>query len=107
VAFDVYEHVAGNWFYRMKQSIWSQRHYFGWVKRFREVLVAPQADVFAAYSAPEIVERRKAYNRHYMRRGIPRVLATYMPWYDPAKVDLPDEFQAARDHYSRSARALS
>lgn len=107
VAFDVYEHVVGSWFYRMKQSIWSQRHYFQWVKRFRDVLVAPQGEIFAAYSAPEIVARRKAYNRHYMRRGMPRVLATYMPWYDPAKVDLPQEFQAAREHYSKSALALS
>lgn len=107
VAFDVYEDVVGSWFYRMKQSIWSQRHYFQWVKRFRDVLVAPQGEVFAAYSAPEIVARRKAYNRHYMRRGLPRILATYMPWYDPAKVDLPQEFQAAREHYSKSALALS
>ncbi len=107
VAFDVYEHVVGSWFYRMKQSIWSQRHYFQWVKRFRAVLVAPQSEVFAAYSAPEIVARRKAYNRHYIRRGLPRVLATYMPWYDPAKVDLPREFQEAREHYSKSALALS
>jgi hypothetical protein len=31
------------------------------------------------------------------------VLATYMPWYNPAKVDLPEEFQIAREHYSRTA----
>lgn len=107
VAFDVYEHVVGSWFYRMKQSIWSQRHYFAWVKRFRDVLVAPQGELFAAYETPEIVAQRKAFNKHYLSRGIPRVLATYMPWYNPAKVDLPVEFEAARDHYSRTALATS
>jgi uncharacterized protein len=107
VAFDIYEHVVGSWFYRMKQSIWSQKHYFAWVKRFQKILVAPQAELFEAFAAPEIVARRKAYNRHYMRLGIPRVLATYLPWYDPAKVDLPLQFEAAREHYSHVATALA
>ena len=103
VAFDVYEHIVGSWFYRMKQSLLSQKHYLGWVKRFRDVLVAPQGELFAAYDTPEIRARRKAFNNHYLRRGIPRVLATYMPWYNPAKVDLPEQFQIAREHYSRTA----
>ena len=107
VAFDVYEHVVGSWFYRMKQSIWSQKHYFSWAKRFQKILVAPQADLIASYATPEITARRKAYNNHYMRRGIPRVLKTYMPWYDPSKVDLPPQFEAAREHYSHIAIALS
>jgi predicted metal-dependent hydrolase len=103
VAFDVYEHIVGSWFYRMKQSLWSQKHYMGWVKRFQTVLVAPQGELFARYNTPEIAARRKAYNSHYLKRGIPRVLATYMPWYNPAKVDLPEQFQTAREHYSRTA----
>jgi predicted metal-dependent hydrolase len=107
VAFDVYEHVVGSWFYRMTQSIWSQKHYFAWVKRFQKILVAPQADLIASYATPEITSRRKAYNKNYMRRGIPRVLKTYMPWYDPSKVDLPPQFEAAREHYSNIATALS
>lgn len=107
VAFDIYEHVVGSWFYRMKQSIWSQKHYFAWVKRFQKILVAPQADLIASYATPEVTARRKAYNKHYMRRGIPRVLNTYMPWYDPSKVDLPPQFEAAREHYSHIATALS
>ena len=107
VAFDIYEHVVGSWFYRMKQSIWSQRHYFAWVKRFRAVLVAPQSELIEAYNTPEIVARRKAYNRHYMRRGLPRVLGTYMPWYNPAKVDLPGAFEDARAHFSKTALAVS
>lgn len=107
VAFDIYEHVVGSWPYRLKQSLWSQRHYFGWVKRFKDVLMAPQADLIAAYQTPEIVAARKAYNKHYLRRGLPRLLGTYMPWYNPAKVDLPEAFQAARRHYSAAATALS
>lgn len=107
VAFDIYEHVVGSWFYRMKQSLWSQGHYMRWVKRFRDVIAAPYADLIAAYNAPEIAARRKAFNKHYLRRGLPRVLGTYMPWYNPAKVDLPEQYEAARRHYSDAALALS
>lgn len=107
VAFDVYEHVVGSWFYRMRMSLWSQKHYFAWVKRFADVMKAGEEDLFARYETPEIVAERKAFNRHYMRRGLPRVLATYMPWYNPAKVDLPPQYEDARVHYSHVATALA
>lgn len=107
VAFDVYEHIVGSWIYRMKQGLWSQKHYFGWVKRFQAVLEAPEQELIARYQTPEIVAERKAYNRHYMRRGLPRVLSTYMPWYNPAKADLPQQYEDARVHYSHVATALS
>jgi predicted metal-dependent hydrolase len=107
VAFDVYEHVVGSWFYRMRMSLWSQKHYFKWVKRFAAIMKANEAELFARYQTPEIIAERKAFNRHYMRRGLPRVLTTYMPWYDPAKVDLPVAYEDARVHYSHVATALT
>ncbi len=107
VAFDVYEHVVGSWFYRMRMSLWAQKHYMGWVNRFADVMKAGEADLFARYQTPEIVAERKAFNRHYLRRGIPRVLATYLPWYDPSKVDLPPQYEDARVHYSHVATALA
>lgn len=107
VAFDVYEHVAGGWLRRVRAAMWAQRHYFRWVKRFQNVLAAPQAELFARYQTPEIVAERKAYNRRYMRKGLPLVLATYLPWYDPARVALPAEFEAARRHYNETAIALA
>lgn len=107
VAFDVYEHVVGSWFYRMRMSLWSQRHYMGWVKRFAAVMMVGEEELFARYQTPEIVADRKAFNRDYLRRGLPRVLATYMPWYDPAKIDLPTQYEDARVHYSHVATALA
>lgn len=107
VAFDVYERIVGSWFYRLRMSLWSQRHYMGWVRRFAEVMKAGEGELFARYQSPEIVAERKAFNRRYMRRGLPRVLATYLPWYDPAKVDLPPQYEDARVHYSHVAAALA
>jgi predicted metal-dependent hydrolase len=107
VAFDVYEHVVGNWFYRVRKSLWAQGHYMGWVNRFKAVLKAPQAELFARYDTPELAAERKAFNRRYLSLGMPRVLNTYMPWYNPAKVGLPPEFEQARGHYSHVAAALA
>ncbi len=107
VAFDVYDHVAGNWFYRVRKSLWAQGHYMGWVNRFKAVLKAPQTELFARYDTPELAAERKAFNRRYLSLGLPRVLNTYMPWYNPAKVGLPEEFEQARGHYSHVAAALA
>lgn len=107
VAFDIYEHVVGDWFYRVKTGLWAQKHYVGWVNRFKKVMVDAEGELIARYQTPEIVAARKAYNKHYWGRALPRILGTYMPWYNPARVDLPPEFEAARDHYSAVAAALS
>lgn len=107
VAFDVYEHVVGGWLGRVRSALWAQRHYAGWVKRFQKVLEAPQADLIARHKTPEALARKAAFNRRYMRRALPRAMGTYMPWYNPARVDLPPQYEDARLHYSHVAAALS
>lgn len=107
VAYDVFEHVVGSYFYRMTTGVWAQGHYLKWVKRFEQVLSSAVPELFEQYQTPEIVAERKAFNRHYLRRALPRIFGTYMPWYNPAKVDLPPQFEAARNHYSHVATALS
>jgi predicted metal-dependent hydrolase len=107
VAFDIYEHVVGDWFYRVKTGLWAQKHYVGWVNRFKKVMVDAEGELIARYQTPEIVAARKAFNKHYWGRALPRILGTYMPWYNPAKVDLPPEYEAARLHYSDVATALA
>lgn len=107
VAFDVYEHLVGGWLGRVRSALWAQGHYAGWVKRFQAVLMAPQADLIARHATPAARARKRAFNRRYMRRALPRALGTYMPWYNPARVDLPAEYETARVHYSHVALALS
>lgn len=107
VAFDVYEHIVGSWFYRMRTAIWAQRHYFKWVNSFKAVLKAPEVDLFERYNAPDIVARRKAYQKAYGKAALPKILGTYMPWYNPAKGDMPPQYEDAREHYSHVAIELS
>jgi hypothetical protein len=88
-------------------AIWAQRHYFKWVNRFKQVLVAPETELFARYDAPEIAARRKAYQKSYNKAALPRILGTYLPWYNPEKGAMPSQYDESRAHYSHVAIALS
>lgn len=103
VAFDVLHAVGGGYFYRIAHQFWAQAHYFKWVKRFADVMRDADPDLFASYDRPEIVAARKAFNKRYWRRAMPRILATYLPSYSPRDVRLSPEFEAARQRYSSMA----
>lgn len=103
VAFDVYHAVGGKYLYRLKNQLWAQGHYFKWVKRFADVMRAADPDLFAAYDQPEIARARKAWNRRYWTRALPRILKTYLPSYTPRDVPLGQGFAAAQQRYSAMA----
>lgn len=107
VAFDVYHHVHGSYFYRVKTGLWAQRHYFAWVERFASIMRTAEADLIARYQTPEIIAERTAYNRAFRRRSTPMLLATYMPWYNPAKVKVPAAFAAAQQQFTARATSLA
>lgn len=100
VAFDIFHAVGGRYPYRVINQIRAQRHYFGWVNRFKAVMKAADAELFARYDNPESAAVRSAFNKGYYKRALPKMLATYMPWYNPRKLDLPPAFEAARQQYS-------
>lgn len=100
VAFEVLHAVGAGYLYRVGHQIWAQGHYFKWVKRFADVLKSADADQFARFTAPDVVAERKAFNKRYWGKAIPRILATYMPGYDPRKVTLPAQFGEAQARYS-------
>jgi len=100
VAFDVFHAVGGSYPYRLFNQIRAQAHYLGWVKRFKAVMKAADAELFARYDNPESAAVRKAFNAAYGKRVLPKLLATYMPWYNPRRIDLPPAYEAARERYS-------
>ncbi len=107
VAFDVYHHVHGSYLYRLKTGLWAQRHYFRWVERFASIMRNAEVELIARYQTPEIIAERKAYNRAFRRRSLPMLLATYMPWYNPAKVRLPAAFATAQQQFTAMATSLA
>jgi hypothetical protein len=100
VAFDVYHAIGGRYLYRVRNQIWAQMHYFKWVKRFADVLKAADEETIRRYDTVEAKRTRKAFNRAYWRRALPRILATYLPGYDPRRITLGEGFEAAQRRYS-------
>lgn len=105
VCFDVYEKVVGDYLYRTRMSLWFQRHYFAWCRRFAAAMIEADPGVLARYDTPEWAAVRKRRAALYQRDYLPRLLGTFMPWYDPARVRLPAGFEAARQDFT--ARAVS
>lgn len=105
VCFDVYEHVVGDYLYRTRTSLWFQKHYFDWCGRFAREMIAADPQTIARYDTPEWAAVRKRRASTYRKDYLPRLLGTFMPWYNPARVRLPDGFEAARADFT--ARAVS
>lgn len=106
VCFDVYETLVGDYLYRTRMSRWFQTHYFGWCGRFASAMIAAEPGILEAYDTPEWRAVRKARRTRYMRDYLPRLIGTYMPWYNPARVTLPRDFQAARDVFTAQAASV-
>jgi predicted metal-dependent hydrolase len=106
VCFDIYDQVVGDYFYRTKMSLWFQRHYIGWCKRFAGEMIVADPEAIGAYDTPEWAQVRKRRARRYYRGYFPRLLGTFMPWYDPAKLSLPAGFQTARETYTALAQSV-
>ncbi|MFN9926165.1 MAG: metal-dependent hydrolase [Phenylobacterium sp.] len=103
VCFDVYDRLVGDWVYRTRMSLWFQRHYYGWCQKFAAAMIAADPEMIARYQTPEWAQVRKARMARYQRAYLPRLLATFMPWYNPARVKLPGQFQLARETYTALA----
>ena len=103
VCFDVYDAVVGDYFYRTRMSRFFQRHYFGWCQRLAGAMIEADPEAIARFDTPEWKKVRKARLARYQRAFLPRFLATYLPWYNPARVALPRGFQGARETYSALA----
>ncbi len=105
VCFDAYETVVGDYLYRTRMSLWFQRHYFAWCRRFAGAMLEAEPGLVAQYQTPQWAAIRKARQSAYYRRYWPRYLATFLPWHHPGRIKLPEAFEPARSAYS--ALALS
>ena len=107
VCFDAFKHAAGaGYWYRLKTSLWAQGHYLGWCQKFATAMVEADPETMARYNTPGQKALRAKRLRTYLWHLLPRQLATYMPWYDPASVRLPTQFEPARQTYSALAASI-
>ena len=104
VAFDVYDHVVGGYFYRVAAGFYAQWHMGSWVARVTRYMIGADTESLARYGGIERrVERGGMRRRAALRGLLPRVLPTYLPWYTPAKIEFTEEMRALASRYSEMA----
>lgn len=100
VAFDAYQALGKGWWYRVRVGRWAQRHYLAYVSRFHRCFLDADSERVARMETPQLAAERAAFQKAFTRLVRPRLLATFLPWYNPARVQLPAEFESIRSHFS-------
>ena len=103
VAFEVYEHVYGGYFYRLFVGLWAQWHFLSRGLRLARCMAAADPESFALAANSKSRKARNARNLKLLVCAWPKIMSIYMPWYNPRKVKLPALFYQAQEQYSQLA----
>jgi len=105
VAFDVYEHVAKGYLYRLFVGWFAQRHLNRFVLRAARVLTDHDPAAFRARygGARRAWARLRPLIGLLARRLLPRILATYLPWYTPHRIPTPEGVRLLLEKYTAPA----
>lgn len=108
VAFDVYHHVAGGYLYRLGVGLFAQAHLLRFLIRATLAMVADSGELLERMGgAPAHQRRWRALNRRVLPKLLPKVLRTYLPWYDPARLEMPAPVRAWAERFTREAAATA
>jgi predicted metal-dependent hydrolase len=103
VAFDVYDHVCGGYFYRLVVGAWAQWHFTRWIRRATKYMlqVSPQpkrsAAAMSEKKAAPLIRPRSA------RSLLPGLLRIYLPNYTPHNVNIAPGIQVLAEKYTKMA----
>jgi predicted metal-dependent hydrolase len=108
VAFDVYDHIYGDYFYRLRWGFFGQRHMFRWIDKVARYMLETDTESFAKYGGHEGRRARQRMQARAAIRGLlPKLLATYLPWYTPQNIRFTAEMKALGDRYTAMAVSVS
>ncbi|MBE9539659.1 MAG: metal-dependent hydrolase [Proteobacteria bacterium] len=96
VTFDVYDHLYGDYFYRLFVGIYAQWHFFRYVDRFAKLIKDndPQPQGQRVTFVQELMIKCAWYGR---------VLRTYLPWYNPKNLKIPKSHNRHSREFSEQA----
>ena len=104
VAFDVYEHVAGGYAYRVVVGMYAQWHLLRFVVRATEAMLAADPTLMERYGGEAAHRRRmRRLNGILVNHLLPKVIRTYAPWYTPHRIEMPAEARAHAARYAAEA----
>lgn len=104
VAFDVYQHVHGRYFHRLRVGTWAQWHMASWIGRVARHIARHDPRAAGIRSDPTLRGKRRLNTRRLILQLLPRVLRTYLPGYTPHRIPMTAEMQALAAQYT--ARAI-
>ncbi|MGH0032348.1 MAG: metal-dependent hydrolase [Myxococcota bacterium] len=107
VAFDVYEHVVGDYLYRLRVGLFAQWHMLRWCLRAQRYMLGADRGLLERHGGAA-GRRRRAWEQIRTRapKLLARVLPTYTPWYTPHRIEMPEGMQALQDRYDAMALRL-
>jgi predicted metal-dependent hydrolase len=102
VAFDVYKHVFGGYFYRLVVGLFAQWHLCRFVSRVADAMQNTDREAFRAKYGGRAAAwaRTRPHLLQMAKLFVPKVLATYLPWYTPHNIEMPDAAKALANHYA-------
>ena len=93
----------GGYFYRLFVGMYGQYHFFKYVFRFAKFIKnnCPASD--APRDSVKKSRSQKDLERKALFSLLGKVLKTYLPWYNPAKLEIPKMHSAMSAQYSEEA----
>jgi predicted metal-dependent hydrolase len=103
VAFDVYDHVCGGYFYRLAVGAWAQWHFTRWIRRATQYMlkVSPPPKRTAVAMSEEKAE--PMIRPRSVGSLLPGLLRIYLPNYTPHNVNIAPGIQVLAEKYTKMA----
>jgi len=103
VTFNIYDHLFGNYFYRLFVGMYAQYHYFNYVFRFARFIKANQPQPGTVSTATKAAQSIRPRGVAAAMSLLGSLLSTYLPWYNPANIKLPQKIAELSTRYSNDA----
>jgi len=106
VAFDIYDHVCGGYFYRVVAGLYAQWHMSSFIGRVtRYMLKADPAAIERCGGKEGARARRQKAVPELRKHFLPKWLKTYLPSYTPHDIPFEAELEEMATQYSALARS--
>jgi predicted metal-dependent hydrolase len=107
VAFDVYDHVCGGYFYRLATGTWAQWHMAHWIRRVARYMLETDPRIMADYGGARGRRERMRDARKRWHRLLPNLRKTYSPRYTPHNIAFTEDMKMLAKAYTDRAVRIS
>jgi predicted metal-dependent hydrolase len=108
VAFDVYQHLCDSYFYRVCMGLFAQWHMARFIRRAARLMLEADPEVLAKHGGRAGHRRRRRMQaRMALRRLLPDVLRTHLPWYTPHDIEFTPQMQQVAERYTEMAKSAA